>query len=68
MLVIIQTIVFFMLFVLLLLPGIIASRREHHNRMAIWAVTLIFGWTILGWGIALVWALSDPPPYSNRRP
>jgi Superinfection immunity protein len=45
-----------------LLPGIIASRRNHHNAAAIWAVTLLAGWTFIGWVIAFVWAVTNPPP------
>lgn len=44
-----------------LLPGIIASIRKHHNRAAIWIVTLLCGWTFVGWVIALVWSVTNPP-------
>jgi T4 superinfection immunity protein len=45
-----------------LLPGFIASVRKHHNQGAIWAVTILCGWTFVGWVIALVWAFTNPPP------
>jgi hypothetical protein len=45
-----------------LLPGFIVNIRKHHNRGAIWAVTLLCGWTFVGWVIALVWAFTNPPP------
>ena len=35
------------------LPGYIATRRRHRNRNAIWALTILCGWTVLGWvGVA----------------
>jgi Superinfection immunity protein len=38
-------------------PTMIAFRRQHPNRWAITAVNLVFGATVIGWGIALVWSL-----------
>ncbi len=40
------------------LPGIIATRRHHPNTLAIWLVNLFFGWTFIGWIVALIWALN----------
>ncbi|HXX45715.1 MAG TPA: superinfection immunity protein [Candidatus Acidoferrales bacterium] len=51
------------LFVLLFLcvpyfvPTIIAFYRKKANRLAILAVNVLLGWTLIGWVIALVWAL-----------
>lgn len=42
-----------------LIPSIIAGARKHKNTTAILAVNLLFGWTILGWGAALVWSLTN---------
>jgi threonine/homoserine/homoserine lactone efflux protein len=42
------------------IPGIVASNRNHRQATAIWAVDLLFGWTLIGWGVALVWALTNP--------
>lgn len=50
------TIVFIL--VLYVLPGLVASKREHRNAAAIWAVNIFFGWTIAGWAVALVWSLT----------
>jgi len=44
--------------VIILLPAIIAFRRHHPNRWLILAVTLVFGATLLGWLVAMVWALN----------
>lgn len=40
------------------LPTIIAFKRGKRNRGAILALNLLLGWTVLGWVISLVWALS----------
>lgn len=45
---------------LYLLPGIVASMRRHHNALAIWALTILLGWSGIGWIGALVWALTQP--------
>jgi hypothetical protein len=37
-------------------PTQVAKLREHGNTQAIFIVNLFFGWTLLGWVIALVWA------------
>lgn len=44
------------LIALYLLPGIVASRRKKANRQAIWVVTILLGWTVIGWIAALIWA------------
>jgi Superinfection immunity protein len=38
------------------LPSIVADKRNHNNTSAINLLNLLFGWTLLGWGIALIWA------------
>ena len=40
------------------LPGIIATRRRHRNMLAIWLVNIFLGWTLIGWVVALIWALN----------
>lgn len=40
------------------IPGFVASSRNHHNAAAIWALSLLLGWTLLGWVVALVWSLT----------
>lgn len=42
--------------ILYLLPRVIASGRGHHQRSAIWALTILAGWTGLGWLVAFVWS------------
>ena len=40
------------------LPLIVASLRQHPSAVAIAALDLLAGWTVLGWLAALVWSLS----------
>jgi len=42
------------LVLLYFLPTIIA--RDKHDVLAIFLVNLLFGWTVIGWFIALIWA------------
>ena len=43
------------------LPAIIAFARGHHNRIAIFIVNFLFGWSGIGWIIAFIWSLSAVP-------
>jgi uncharacterized membrane protein (DUF485 family) len=43
--------------VIYIMPSIIAFRRNHPNRWIILVINIAFGGTIIGWGIALVWAM-----------
>lgn len=42
-----------------LLPLLIAASRGHENTVAIGALNILLGWTMLGWIAALVWALTS---------
>jgi hypothetical protein len=44
--------------VLYFIPAIIAWQRRHRQRVAILVVNIFFGWTFVGWIIALVWAFT----------
>lgn len=41
-----------------LLPGLVASGRGHNNAGSIWIINIFFGWTFLGWIVALAMACS----------
>jgi ABC-type sugar transport system permease subunit len=41
------------------LPFAIAFNRKRVNAGAIFALNLFLGWSLIGWVIALVWALKD---------
>lgn len=38
-------------------PSVIAFSRGHPNRWIILLINIVFGGTVLGWGVALFWAL-----------
>ena len=40
------------------LPGFVAAMRGHHNVAAIVVLNLFLGWTLVGWVVALVWAMT----------
>lgn len=41
------------------LPAVVALVRGHRSTFAIGLVCLFFGWTVVGWVLALVWAFAD---------
>ena len=41
------------------LPFSIAFNRKRANTGAIFALNLFLGWSLIGWVVALVWALKD---------
>lgn len=41
------------------LPWLEAMRRGHSKTSAIGVLNILFGWTLIGWGIALVWAFTE---------
>ena len=40
------------------LPTIIGFLRNKRNKMAILALNLFLGWTLVGWVLSMVWALT----------
>ncbi len=42
------------------LPAIVSFAKKRPNRVSILLVNLALGWTVLGWLLALAWALSKP--------
>jgi len=47
-----------LLVVLFFLPNIVAYSRGHNSAHAILALNILLGWTVLGWVVAMVWALT----------
>lgn len=41
------------------IPAIVASHKKHKQQTAICILNLVFGWTVLGWLIALIWACTN---------
>jgi len=54
-------IVLFLALVFYLLPSAIANKRETDHVGSIFLVNLLFGWTVLGWIAALIWAIVEKP-------
>jgi hypothetical protein len=58
-----------LIFVFLLfyfLPTIVALSRKRHNTGAIFVLNIFLGWSLIGWVISLVWAVSsDQPPVAR---
>ncbi len=44
------------------LPVIIAASRNMRHAFAISVLTVVAGWTFVGWVVALVWSCLDKPP------
>jgi hypothetical protein len=42
-----------------LVPTIIALLLEHRRWPSIFVVNLLLGWTLIGWVVALAWAVMD---------
>jgi hypothetical protein len=40
------------------LPTVIAFYRNKANKIAIFVLNFLLGWSVVGWVVALVWALS----------
>jgi hypothetical protein len=40
-------------------PTFFAAIRKHKNAFPVFLANLIFGWTLIGWGVALIWSFSD---------
>jgi hypothetical protein len=43
--------------IIYVMPSIVAFRRNHPNRWIILVINVAFGGTIIGWGVAMVWAM-----------
>ena len=53
-------------FVMYFLPSIIALVRSKRDVGAILVLNIFLGWTLIGWVIALVWALKQDVPVAMR--
>jgi len=52
-------------FIFYFLPSIIALARSKRNTLSIFLLNFFLGWTLVGWVVALVWAMKAddyPPP------
>ena len=53
-------------FVMYFLPSIIAFARSKRDTIAITILNFFLGWTMIGWVVALVWALKNDVPMVAR--
>jgi len=58
---VISLLVYTGLALLYIAPAMIASSRGARSQGGIVAVNLLLGWTIVGWWIAIIWALAARP-------
>ncbi len=54
--------------VLYFVPYVVAKQNKKENSQAIGALNLFLGWTLVGWVVALVWAMSKDPKASQTVP
>lgn len=48
------------------LPTVIAVTRGAEHNGGVFVLNLLFGWTIIGWIAAFVWACVSPLPQKRR--
>ncbi len=48
-------------------PTIIAFVRNKSNKIAILALNFLLGWSLIGWVVSLVWALSNEQPAAPQQ-
>ncbi len=48
-----------LIFAFYFLPSLVAFLRQHKNRLAIFLLNLLLGWTVLGWVVSLVWSVME---------
>ena len=53
-------------FVMYFLPSILAFARNKRDTLAIVILNFFLGWTMIGWVVALVWALKTDIPMVVR--
>ena len=61
-------IIFFLIVVFYLLPIIISATRSTEHQGMIFFINILFGWTVLGWIAALIWAIVEKPLTLTKRP
>jgi hypothetical protein len=53
-------------FVMYFLPSIVAFARSKRDTTAIVLLNFFLGWTMIGWVVALVWAVKEDVPMVVR--
>jgi len=47
------------------IPTIVAAAKKSKRAAAVAALNFLLGWTVLGWVVALVWAVAEPEGTAN---
>ena len=55
-----------LVFALYFLPAIIGYAGSKRNATAILTLNLLLGWTLIGWVVAMVWAVTVDPPAQRQ--
>ena len=50
-----------------LIPTFIALTRQRDQRLKIFLVNLLTGWTLIGWMVAFIWPATLPWDFGRRR-
>lgn len=50
------------------IPTFMVLFRQRDQRLKLFLVNLLAGWTIIGWMVAFVWAATLPWDFGRRRP
>ncbi len=50
-----------LLLIVMFIPWFVATSRGIKNTLAIFLLCLFFGWTLVGWVGALIWAVVENP-------
>lgn len=53
-------------FLFYFLPTIIAMARSKRDSMSIFLLNLLLGWSVIGWVVALIWAVKTDIPLPAR--
>ena len=48
-----------LIFAFYFLPTLVSFLRQRKNRLAIFLLNLLLGWTVLGWMVTLVWSVTE---------
>ena len=48
------------------LPTIVAAMRHSRHVVAIFLVNFFLAWTVIGWIVALIWAITSQPRWDYR--
>jgi hypothetical protein len=54
-------------FIFYFLPSLIALARSKRNTLSIFFLNLFLGWTLVGWVVALIWAVKADDPHRVDR-